>query len=417
MSLFAAVQRRDSTLAARLLAAGREQLATLSAHEPLELEDGRILSDPVRLNALLLSGRDPNSCIFRGKETSPLSVALAKRDSHAACVLMEHGADVRGLYPSAGGFTLPALHVATQQGLDDIVWLLLRDGADPNQLGENRSALFLSANLESPRIAEMLIDARANVDLGLSSETPLMAAAENGRINTVDLLLTHNADVNKRTSSGWTALHHAAWSGHPEIARKLLDAGADPLAKDKNGWNATHHATRRFDPIYAEIFRQWGIPDMYSPDKTDDAWQPTADFDYFISYRHGQYANQATSLAAALQSANLTPFIDRDLLGVSASRPASRAVLKSRLKKAVERSQTTIFFETYLDEDDISQERFSWQFFELLHSRQALLVSMQGGWAKKWITRAGTRVSTSDNIFSFSNIQELTAALIARSWA
>ena len=125
-------------------------------------------------------------------------------------MLIEHGADVRCQLDLEWNF--PALCVAAEKGLDDIIWLLLLDDADPNQLAENRSALFLAASLESPAIAEMLINAGANVDLGLQAETPLMAAAENGRTATVDLLLAHHADVNARGSSGWTALHHAAWS-------------------------------------------------------------------------------------------------------------------------------------------------------------------------------------------------------------
>jgi ankyrin repeat protein len=415
MSLFAALQTRDSTLAARLLAAGREQYA-MSLREPLKPEDiDAILNlDLVGLEALLRSGRDPNSAIFADfKDMNLLSVALARRNSRAACMLIERGADVRCLHEE-GGWKLPALHVAARQGLDDIVWLLLLDGADPNQLAGNRSALFLAAGLKSPEIAEMLINAGANVDFGLASETPLMAAAENGRAATIDLLLAHHADVNARTSSGWTALHHAAWSNHPEIARKLLDAGADALAVDKEGWNATDHATRNFDPIYAEIFRKWGIPDTYSPEQTDDSWLAPGDFDYFISYRHGKFAEQASSLARALRDAGLAPFLDRELLNLSTSGPAAMALIKSRLVKALRRSRTTIFFESYRDMSDAPG--FSWQFFELLNSREALLVSVEGGWAKKWITTPGKRVSTSDTVFVFSNIEELAAILASPSW-
>jgi ankyrin repeat protein len=366
------------------------------------------------VEALLRSGRDPNSAISADfKDMNLLSVALARRNSRVACMLMEHGADLRCLHEE-GGWKLPALLVAARQGLDDIVWLLLLDGADPNQLAQDRSALLLAAGLESPEIAAMLIHAGANVDLGLASETPLMAAAENGRTAIVDLLLAHHADVNARTRSGWTALHHAAWSNHPGIARKLLDAGADPLAVDEEGRNATDHATRKFDPIYAEIFREWGIPDTYSPEPTDDAWQAPGDFEYFISYRHGKFAGQALNLASALRAAGLAPFLDRELLDLPTSSPAAMALIKSRLVKALRRSRTTIFFESYRETSDAPG--FSWQFFELLNSREALLVSVDGGWARKWITTPGKRVSTSDTVFVFSSIEQLSAILAARSW-
>jgi len=413
MSLFAAVQTRDSTLAARLLAAGRQRYA-LSPREPLKEKtiDALLRGDVIELEEALCGGQDPNSTIFCFENL--LNVALVRRNSPDACMLIEHGADVRRLFDAGGGWKLPALHVAAQRGLDGIVWLLLLDGADPNQFVENRSALFLAARLESPDIAKMLINAGANVDLGLESETPLMAAAEDGRSATVDLLLANHANVNAKSSSGWTALHHAAWSNQPEVARKLLDAGADPLAVDNAGLNATQHATRSFDPIYAEIFREWGIPDAYSHEQTDDAWHPSGDFDYFISYRHGKFAGQASSLANALRVAGLTPFLDRELLGLQEPYLLPMALIKSRLVKALRCSRTTLFFETYRVMGD--PKGFSWQFFELLNSREALLISVEDGWAKKWMTVPGKRVSTSNTIFTFSSIEELAAILTSRSW-
>jgi hypothetical protein len=170
----------------------------------------------------------------------------------------------------------------------------------------------------------------------------------------------------------------------------------------------------KFDPVYAEIFREWGIPDTYSHEQIDDDWQAPGDFDYFISYRHGKFAGQATSLARALRAAGVAFFLDQDLLNLSTFGPAPRALVKSRLVKALRRSRTTIFFETYQDMSDAPG--FSWQFFELLNSREALLVSVEGGWARKWITTPGKRASTSDTVFAFSSIEELAAILTARSW-
>ncbi|BCS21640.1 ankyrin repeat domain-containing protein [Aspergillus puulaauensis] len=53
-------------------------------------------------------------------------------------------------------------------------------------------------------------------------------AVTGGHTEIVELLLTHNIDVNEMSSfTGKTALHFAASGGHEDITRLLLEAGAD----------------------------------------------------------------------------------------------------------------------------------------------------------------------------------------------
>ena len=66
-------------------------------------------------------------------------------------------------------------------------------------------------------------------------ETALYAAAEQGRLGLVQMLLLHKADVMARTASGETALHAAAMLADAEIARLLLQHGADKNARNKDG--------------------------------------------------------------------------------------------------------------------------------------------------------------------------------------
>ena len=58
--------------------------------------------------------------------------------------------------------------------------------------------------------------------------TPLMRAAERGRLKDVRSLLAAGADVNARLGNGETALMFAASEDHLEIVKALLAAGANP---------------------------------------------------------------------------------------------------------------------------------------------------------------------------------------------
>eukprot|EP00930_Biecheleria_cincta_P059235 TRINITY_DN44990_c0_g1_i1.p1 TRINITY_DN44990_c0_g1~~TRINITY_DN44990_c0_g1_i1.p1 ORF type:complete len:529 (+),score=108.30 TRINITY_DN44990_c0_g1_i1:125-1711(+) len=57
--------------------------------------------------------------------------------------------------------------------------------------------------------------------------TPLMTAAQQGRLEAVDLLLQKNASLDMRDSDGWTALMHAVHSQRVDVAKALLAAKAD----------------------------------------------------------------------------------------------------------------------------------------------------------------------------------------------
>lgn len=65
--------------------------------------------------------------------------------------------------------------------------------------------------------------------------TPLSWAVLHGRTAAVAWLLGNGADVGARNRDGATALHAAAFMGHPELAELLLERGADASAVDVNG--------------------------------------------------------------------------------------------------------------------------------------------------------------------------------------
>lgn len=57
--------------------------------------------------------------------------------------------------------------------------------------------------------------------------TPLIAAAQGGRCEALQLLLTRGAAVNNKMKRGQTALMFASYYGHTEAVKLLLSNGAD----------------------------------------------------------------------------------------------------------------------------------------------------------------------------------------------
>jgi len=66
----------------------------------------------------------------------------------------------------------------------------------------------------------------------------LFNAIVNGRLATVEALISAGANVNVRTVNGTTPLMVAASKGYSDIVKLLLDRGADPRAKKADGVSA-----------------------------------------------------------------------------------------------------------------------------------------------------------------------------------
>lgn len=82
--------------------------------------------------------------------------------------------------------------------------------------------------------------------------TPLLAAAEAGHADIVDLLLAKGCTTNENDYFGNTGLHLAAGKGHTQAVRVMLAHGADPSLKNNQSDLPLHLAA---DAGHLEIAR------------------------------------------------------------------------------------------------------------------------------------------------------------------
>ena len=155
--------------------------------------------DLKEIDRLLSAGVDINA---RGREGyTPLVWARICRSSRSFVHLLEKGADTK---PRVYGmYLLYLLAESDEPGNEVYVKAMLDHGADPN-------IVYYSGT--SP----------------CNGETPLFAAAREGNIEVVRILIAGGTKIDHQSDSGTIALDCAAWSKKYETVYELLQAGAKP---------------------------------------------------------------------------------------------------------------------------------------------------------------------------------------------
>lgn len=167
--------------------------------------------------------RDPKG------RTALFRAARLGRSEHVK-LLLQHGADPNTI-DSAGEAPLQA---AARYGHLDCAGVLVDAGASldycppPERTDFSESALC-SAVRKAPDLVAFLLSCGADPSAASSARRlPLVIAAEQGSVETVESLLAANSRIDEQDSDGRTALHAAIDAGSVPLVKTLLARGADP---------------------------------------------------------------------------------------------------------------------------------------------------------------------------------------------
>ena len=158
---------------------------------------------------------------------------------------------------------------AAKDGRSANVRELIGDGADVNY-NYGWTALIAAAGNGHVDCVSLLLHAGADKDVKDNIElTALMCAATKGRADCTQLLLDAGADKEATDRNGLTALMRAAREGRADCVRLLLDAGADKEGKDDIGKTALILATLKG---HAECVRLLQDAGADKEAKGNDGW-------------------------------------------------------------------------------------------------------------------------------------------------
>ena len=209
------------------------------------------------VEAILSRGVDPNfadangwTVLFHACQRGQVAMVktLLKRKANAA-------------YAGLSGET--ALMVASEQGQEKIATLLLSSACSVNASANDGTTALMGACLHSQisvvrlllekkaavdartvqggtavavachgnkelsgDIIKLLISRRAAFDIASQdSQTPLLAACQNGHLHAIEVLIDHKADINHRSALGATPIMQAVHTGQKDAAELLLRKG------------------------------------------------------------------------------------------------------------------------------------------------------------------------------------------------
>ncbi|KAI8156328.1 putative ankyrin repeat protein [Colletotrichum sp. SAR 10_70] len=184
--------------------------------------------DDDTIAVLIHAGADVDRRDLGGR--TPLLAAVQNYRFKSIERLLEFGADLEARLHN--GRT--ALHVAISMRSCPLVEFLSDQGAYLDRRVNEHTALTFAIAVACPDIAEVLVQAGANVDHpSTKGNFPLLAAAAAGDLRTMKLLLSRGARLDAVGGEGYLPIHMAAHKNRVEILHLLFksDSPIDPLTE------------------------------------------------------------------------------------------------------------------------------------------------------------------------------------------
>ena len=199
---------------------------------------------------LKVAGRDGKNALCIAGESGRTEIVKQLLDAAKA-----RNVDIVNAVDRLGG--TPLMWTAAL-GKPETVTMLLAHGATVNVADKNGlTPLLWAAGIGDPRSVQLLIDAKADMKAAdnLTGDTALMRAARNGKVESLQALITAGADTAATNRQGMTAWLIASANGKVDKLQLLQAAKVDVNARDSRGWNAVDYARNRSDGNREEVLK------------------------------------------------------------------------------------------------------------------------------------------------------------------